>query len=103
MRLSGQPDPTLYVLIAHRALVVASTGAQMRRLFAIVTALICAFFVFYTIRLLVVTRFLTQLRAGGGGAYAGAVVFPLLAIGLGFLSKRLWMTTPDGARRGSAT
>jgi len=62
----------------------------MKRLVAVVLALVCLFFVFYTIRLLVVTRFLTQLRPGGGGAYAGAVVFPLLAIGSAWMARRLW-------------
>ncbi len=61
----------------------------MRRFLAVVIALASVFFVFYTLRLLVVTRFLTQLRPGGSGAYAGAVVFPLLAIAFGWLSKGL--------------
>ena len=69
----------------------------MRRLLAIAFALASAFFVFYTIRLLVVTHFLTQLRTGGGGAYIGAAVFPLLAIGLGWSAKRLW--TSDDKQR----
>ena len=62
----------------------------MLRLVAIVAAAISAFWVFYAVRLLVVTRFLTQIRAGGGGAYVGAVVFPLLALGFGFVALRLW-------------
>ena len=62
----------------------------MKRVVAVVTALVSVFFVFYTVRLLVVTRFLTHLRAGGGGAYAGAVVFPLLAIAFGWMARRLW-------------
>ncbi len=47
-----------------------------------------AFFVFYTARLLYVTRGLRAVRAGGGGAYVGAIVFPLLALGLGWLALR---------------
>jgi len=46
--------------------------------------MISAFFIFYTIRLLVITRGLTAIRPGGEGAYVGAVVFPLLALGFGF-------------------
>jgi hypothetical protein len=51
---------------------------------------VSAFFLFWFARLLVVTDFLQHLRPGGGGAYAGAVVFPLLAIVFGWLTFRLW-------------
>jgi hypothetical protein len=61
----------------------------MRRVLAIVAGVGSAFFVFYTIRLLVVTRFLTHLRPGGGGARLGAVVFPLLAVSLAVVAARL--------------
>ena len=66
----------------------------MRRLLAVLAALAAAFFTFYTVRLLVVTAFLTRLRPGGGGARVGAVVFPLLALACGWVAWRLW-----GARR----
>jgi hypothetical protein len=62
----------------------------MRRALAVVAGLGSAFFVFYTVRLLVVTKFLTHLRPGGGGARIGAVVFPLLAVLLGLAAVRLW-------------
>ena len=62
----------------------------MARLFAIVAGLCSAFFVFYTLRLFAVTRFLTQLRPGGGGAWVGAVVFPVLALLLAWAAIRLW-------------
>lgn len=62
----------------------------MRRVLAILAALGCAFFIFYTIRLLVVTAFLTRLRPGGGGARLGAVAFPLLALLFGWSAMRLW-------------
>jgi hypothetical protein len=62
----------------------------MRRILAIVTGLVSAFFLFWFARLLVVTDFLQHLRPGGGGAYAGAVVFPFLAIVFGWLTFRLW-------------
>jgi len=62
----------------------------MRRALAIIAGLCCAFFVFYTVRLLVVTSFLTRLRPGGGGARIGAVVFPLLALAFGWLAVHLW-------------
>lgn len=48
------------------------------------------FFVFYTIRLLAVTHFLQQTRAGGQGAYVGAVVFPVLALVFAYASLRCW-------------
>ena len=50
-----------------------------------VLALFSAFFFFYTARLLYVTHGLQAIRAGGQGAYVGAIVFPLLALlfGLG--------------------
>ena len=53
-------------------------------LVAILFALISAFFVFYTARLFYVTQGLRATRAGGQGAYVGAVVFPLLALLFGW-------------------
>jgi hypothetical protein len=52
--------------------------------------MLSAFFAFYTVRLLVVTRGLQETRAGGQGAYIGALVFPVLAVGFGWLAIRLW-------------
>ena len=40
-----------------------------------------ALFIFYTVRLLVVTGALAHTRPAGHGAYIGAIVFPVLAIG----------------------
>ena len=62
----------------------------MRRVVALAAGLICIFFVFYTIRLLVVTAFLTRTRAGGGGAFIGAIAFPVLAFFFGWLAVRAW-------------
>lgn len=62
----------------------------MRRVIAFVSALVSLFFVFYFVRLLVVTHFLRQVRAGGNGAYVGAVAFPLIAIAFGWATTRLW-------------
>lgn len=45
------------------------------------------FFVFYEIRLLSVTHFLTQIRRGGQGTYIGAVVFPVLAFLFGWMAR----------------
>ena len=61
----------------------------MRRVLAVAAGLISAFFVFYTIRLLVVTAFLTRTRVGGG-AFVGAVAFPLLALLFGWIAVRAW-------------
>jgi len=60
------------------------------RVLSIIFGLISAFFVFYTVRLLVVTHALTQTRAGGQGAYIGAVAFPVIALLFGWGSRRLW-------------
>jgi hypothetical protein len=60
----------------------------LRRFLSLIAGLVSAFFVFYTVRLLVVTAFLTRTRAGGGGAFVGAIVFPLLAIVFGWLAVR---------------
>jgi hypothetical protein len=62
----------------------------MRRVIATFTGLLSVFFVFWFVRLLVVTGFLQHVRPGGGGAYMGAVVFPLLAIAFGWVTIRLW-------------
>jgi len=56
---------------------------------AFLLALPSAFLIFYTVRLLYVTRVLTAIRAGGQGAYVGAVVFPLLALLFGWGAWRL--------------
>ena len=58
-------------------------------IFGIVLALLSIFFVFYTARLLYVTRGLTAIRGGGQGAYVGATVFPLLALLFGWAAWRL--------------
>ena len=58
------------------------------RLLSGVFAFISAFFVFYTVRLLVVTSGLQATRPGGQGAYVGAVVFPLLAVGCAWVTWR---------------
>jgi hypothetical protein len=55
----------------------------------IVLALLSLFFVFYTARLLYVTRGFTAIRPGGQGAYVGALVFPLLGILFGWGAWRL--------------
>ncbi len=47
---------------------------------ALLFVLLSAFFIFYTVRLLYVTRGLTSIRVGGKGAYVGALVFPLSAL-----------------------
>ena len=70
----------------------------MMRVVAIGLGAASAFFVFYTARLLVVTGFLQQVRAGGQGAYIGAVAFPVLAIVFGWSSVVCWRR----ARRGPA-
>ena len=64
-----------------------SSRPARRAAFSLATLLLaslCAFFVFYTARLLYVTRGLSATRAGGQGAYVGAVAFPLLAVILGW-------------------
>lgn len=69
------------------------------RALAIVLGLISAFWVFYTARLLVVTGGLRHLRAGGGGAYVGAIAFPLLAIGFALAARSAWRRATAGAAR----
>ncbi len=71
------------------------------RVLAAFSGMISLFFVFYTARLLYVTRGLTALRAGGNGTYVGAVAFPLLAIAFGFgawhlvkLTRRISQSEP---------
>ena len=60
------------------------------RVLAILAGALSVFFLFYTIRLLAVTSFLQDTRPGGGGAYVGGVVFPLLAIAFGWAAYRAW-------------
>ena len=66
------------------------------RVVAIALGLVSAFFFFYTARLLVVTGFLQHTRAGGQGAFVGAVAFPVIAIVFGWAAWRAW-------RRGAST
>jgi hypothetical protein len=61
----------------------------IRLIFGVVLALLGLFFIFYTARLIYVTRAFTAIRAGGQGAYVGAIVFPLLAILSGWGAWRL--------------
>ena len=60
------------------------------RIVSAMLGLASLFFVFYTVRLLLVTQGLQHTRPGGQGAYVGAVVFPLLAIGCGWASVICW-------------
>jgi len=46
----------------------------VRQVLAVVAGCVSAFFAFYTLRLLVITRLLTHTRAGGAGAFIGAIV-----------------------------
>ena len=70
------------------------------RILSVALGLVSAFFVFYTVRLLVVTGFLQHTRAGGQGAYIGAAVFPVLAVLLAWASYRAWRR--GGPRGGAA-
>jgi len=72
---------------------VSSTGRGIFYLGALLFGLGCAFFAFYTARLLYVTNGLRVTRAGGQGAYVGAVVFPLLALLLGWGAWRFIQAT----------
>ncbi len=64
---------------------------------AIISGLVSAFFVFYTARLYVVARFFT-IAPRNGGAYIGAIAFPLLAVGLALVARRCWRRSrPPGA------
>jgi hypothetical protein len=82
------PEPNM----ASRKL-MTRTPAGFRRIVLVLVAaalvLASAFFIFYTARLLVVTRGLRATRAGGGGAYVGAVGFPLLALLFGWGGWRI--------------
>ncbi len=60
------------------------------RIVAVVLGCVAAFFVFYTIRLLVVTGFLARVRSTGHGAYIGAIAFPLIAVTFGWAAVALW-------------
>ncbi|HEX9484506.1 MAG TPA: hypothetical protein VF929_07985 [Gemmatimonadaceae bacterium] len=60
------------------------------RVLSVVLALVSAFFVFYTVRLLVVTQGLQHTRVGGQGAYVGAAVFPIIAIVFGWGAVWCW-------------
>jgi len=72
----------------------------VRRVVALIAGLISIFFVFYTVRLLVVTAFLTRTRAGGGGAFVGAIAFPVLAFFFGRLAVRAWRGAGPSAHAG---
>ena len=62
----------------------------MLRALAMIAGALSAFFIFYTVRLLAVTDFLQRTRPGGGGAYVGAIVFPLLALVFAWAAFRAW-------------
>src|SRR4051812_19194496 len=56
------------------------TARNVYLVLAIAFGMMSAFWVFYSVRLLTVTRGLQGIRPGGQGAYVGAVVFPALAL-----------------------
>ena len=58
---------------------------------------ISMFFIFYTVRLLTVTRGLSATRPDGQGAFVGAIVFPALAIGCAWVSWRTARRGRDGS------
>ena len=62
----------------------SALGRCVLYLGALFLGMMSAFFLFYTARLLYVTHGLRATRAGGQGAYVGAVVFPLLALSFGW-------------------
>lgn len=70
------------------------------RVIAVVLGGISAFFLYYTLRLLIVTHLLRQTRVGGQGAYVGAVVFPIIAIVFGLGCVLSWRRANRG--RGGA-
>jgi len=63
----------------------------MLRALAVGLFALSAFFIFYTVRLFVVTGGLLHTRAGGQGAYIGAIVFPLLALVFAWFGVRSWI------------
>ena len=60
------------------------------RIVSVALACVSAFFVFYAVRLLVVTGFLVRVRSAGHGAYIGAVAFPVIAFAFGWAALALW-------------
>jgi hypothetical protein len=62
----------------------STLGRSVLYLGTFLLALMSAFFLFYTVRLLYLTHGLRVTRAGGQGAYVGAVIFPLLALAFGW-------------------
>jgi hypothetical protein len=60
------------------------------RIVSVALGCVSAFFVFYTVRLLLVTRFLQGVRSTGHGAYIGAAVFPVIAVVFGWAALTLW-------------
>ena len=60
------------------------------RILAIGLGALSVFLTFWTVRLLVVTGGLRNVRPDGHGAYVGAIVFPVLAIAFGWASLRCW-------------
>ncbi|MEO7966923.1 MAG: hypothetical protein ABIT38_23750, partial [Gemmatimonadaceae bacterium] len=57
--------------------------------------IICAFFTYYTVRLLIVTGALQHTRVGGQGAYIGALVFPLISVICAWAAIRAWKRGGD--------
>ena len=72
---------------------------MLRRIVAIIAALLSAFFIFYSLRLLFVTGFLRHVRQNGNGAYIGAVVFPVLAVAFGWIAIRAWRRSSADHKR----
>ena len=89
-RVTGRPRPLRVVAPYVESKSELSTKEEPMRIVSVVLGFVSAFFVFYTVRLLLVTRFLQQVRSTGHGAYVGAVAFPAIAIAFGWAAVALW-------------
>jgi hypothetical protein len=60
------------------------------RALAVVFGAVSVFFLFYTVRLLAVTHWLREIPPSGGGAYIGALAFPIIAVALAWAARGCW-------------
>ena len=93
--MTSSTEPGMEPSSAQQRLLGSQRG--LLYLLSALSAAISLFFVFYTLRLIAVTRALSATRPNGQGAYVGAIVFPLLAIACAWASWRCAIR----ARRGT--
>lgn len=75
-----------------------ATGKMAWRSAALLLGVGSLFWMYYFVRLLIVTHMLARVPSAGWGAYVGALTFPVLSIALGAVSRWAFRRSHEGER-----